>query len=402
MKKKYLIEFTIFMTYALFAMSWVAGSMMTKDIMSYYNIEGMAAATWMTNAITIAKIIGNLSAAWLLVKMGPKKAFSLALLLIMAGAAGAYASSYPWYVFTRLVMGFGGAFAIVYFNPIVINYFSAEERPLVNGINAAAFNTGNLLAIIFTGSLLSTLESWQNVILAISMVSLVLLVIWWMISDDFSLSGGKGESSENASYTLKDGFKEPVNIWLPIAYSGLLFCYIAVFALFPLVPTFAAEAKYLSSIMIAAGMLGTVAGIIMTKRIALRIPVIRYCGLAMTLFAALMMTTSSASVAYGAAFMAGFFMFAPMTALITLPQELPNMTPARITVVFGMFWSISYMVETVLMYLAGWIADSSGNIAIAASFAVLCSSTFFLASFFLPETGNKSHDSNVKLSTTKA
>ncbi|WP_432459885.1 hypothetical protein [Agarivorans sp. QJM3NY_25] len=45
MKKKYLIEFTIFMTYALFAMSWVAGSMMTKDIMSYYNIEGMAAAT---------------------------------------------------------------------------------------------------------------------------------------------------------------------------------------------------------------------------------------------------------------------------------------------------------------------------------------------------------------------
>ncbi|WP_432459884.1 hypothetical protein [Agarivorans sp. QJM3NY_25] len=63
----------------------------------------------MTNAITIAKVIGNLSAAWLLVKMGPKKAFSLALLLIVAGVAGAYESSYPWYVFTRLVMGFGGA-----------------------------------------------------------------------------------------------------------------------------------------------------------------------------------------------------------------------------------------------------------------------------------------------------
>ncbi|MCG7585778.1 MFS transporter [Photobacterium sp. OFAV2-7] len=389
MSKKQLIEFVIFMTYALFAMSWVAGSMMTKDIMAYYNIEGMAAATWMTNAITIAKIIGNLSAAWLLVKMGPKKAFAFASVLIVAGVVGAFASNYPLYVFSRLVMGFGGAFAIVYFNPIVINYFSAEERPMINGINAAAFNTGNLLALLLTGSLLLTFQSWQNVIVLISLASLAVLVVWWFISDDFSLAGGTDNKNEQQAYTLKDGFKEPVNFWLPIAYSGLLFCYIAVFALFPLVPSFAAEAKYLSSIMIGAGMVGTVAGIMITKRYPLRVPVIRYCGLAMTLFAALMISTASAPVAYGAAFMAGFFMFMPMTALITLPQELPDMNPARITVIFGMFWSISYMIETGLMYLAGVIADVSGNIALSATFAVACSSTFFLASFFLPETGKK-------------
>ncbi|PKF48947.1 MFS transporter, partial [Enterovibrio nigricans] len=203
MNKKHLIEVVIFLTYALFAMSWVAGSMMTKDIMAYYNIEGMAAATWMTNAITIAKIIGNLSAAWLLVKMGPKKAFAVASVLIVAGAVGAFASNYPLYVFSRLIMGFGGAFAIVYFNPIVINYFSAEDRPLINGINAAAFNMGNLLAILFTGSLLSSLGQWQNVILAISVCSLAILIVWWFISDDFSLSSSAG-NKQQAVYTLKD------------------------------------------------------------------------------------------------------------------------------------------------------------------------------------------------------
>ncbi|ELV8684182.1 MFS transporter [Vibrio cholerae] len=397
MNKKHLIEITIFLTYALFAMSWVAGSMMTTDIMSYYNIDGMAAATWMTNAITIAKIIGNLAAAWLLVKMGPKKAFAVASLLIVAGAIGAFASNYPSYVFSRLVMGFGGAFAIVYFNPIVIKYFSAEERPLINGINAAAFNMGNLLALLFTGSMLASLGSWQNVILAISAISLAILIVWWFISDDFSLSS-TADNKEQAAYTLKDGMKESVNWWLPIAYSGLLFCYISVFALFPLVPSFAAEAKYLSSIMIGAGMVGTIAGIIAAKRYPLRVPVIRYCGLAMTAFAALMITTGSATIAYGAAFMAGFFMFVPMTSLVTLPQELPNMTPGRITVIFGMFWSISYTIETVLMYFAGVIADTTGNIAYAATFAVICSSTFFLASFFLPETGKKTEVINA---TTK-
>ena len=389
MSRKHLIEIVIFMTYALFAMSWVAGSMMTKDIMNFYNIDGMAAATWMNNAITIAKIIGNLAAAWFLVKLGPKKAFAFASVLIVLGSLGAFASNYPMYVLSRLVMGFGGAFVIVYFNPIVVKYFSAEERPVVNGINAAAFNTGNLLAILFTGTLLANLATWQNVMFAISAASFTVLVIWWFISDDFSLGGGATKDAPMATYTLKDGFKEPVNFWLPIAYSGLLFCYISIFALFPLVPTFAAEAKYLSSIMIAAGMVGTIAGIITVKRYPLRVPVIRYCGLAMTCFAALMITTSNANIAYFAAFMAGFFMFVPMTALITLPQELPNMTPARITVIFGMFWSLSYLIETVLMFFAGMLADTTGNIAIAATFAVACSSTFFLASFFLPETGEK-------------
>ena len=389
MTRKHLIEMIIFMTYALFAMSWVAGSMMTTDIMSYYEIEGIAAATWMTNAITIAKIIGNLAAAWLLVKMGPKKAFTFASILIVLGALGAFASSYPLYVISRLVMGFGGAFVIVYFNPIVVKYFSAEERPMINGINAAAFNTGNLLAILLTGTLIANFQTWQNVILAISLASFVVLVIWWFVSDDFSLDGGAKGGAVKETYTLKDGFKDPINFWLPIAYSGLLFCYISVFALFPMVPSFAAEAKYLSSIMIGAGMVGTIAGIITAKRYPFRVPVIRYCGLAMTAFAALMITTSSADVAYFAAFMAGFFMFVPMTALITLPQELPNMTPARITVVFGMFWSLSYAIETGLMYIAGVLADVTGNIAISATFAVACSSTFFLASFFLPETGKK-------------
>lgn len=387
MKRKHIIEIVIFLTYSLFAMSWVAGSMMTKDIMSFYNIDGMAAATWMTNAITIAKIIGNLLAAWLLIKLGPKKAFACASVLIVLGALGAFASTYPIYVFSRLVMGFGGAFAIVYFNPIVIQYFSADERPIVNGINAAAFNMGNLLALLFTGSLLSYFQVWQNVILAISGLSLLVLIVWWLISADFSVAGGLKNNTH--TYNLSDGIKESVNWWLPIAYSGLLFCYISIFVLFPLVPSFAAEAKYLSSIMISAGMVGTIAGILAVKRLPLRIPVIRFCGLAMTIFAAIMIFTSNAYVAYISAFMAGFFMFMPMTALITLPQELPDMTPARITVIFGMFWSISYLIETGLMYIAGVISDTTGDIAMAATFAVACSSTFFLASFFLPETGKK-------------
>ncbi|WP_102868173.1 MFS transporter [Pseudovibrio exalbescens] len=390
MIRKHIIEFVIFMTYALFAMSWVAGNMMTTDIMAYFQVEGVTAATWMTNAITIAKIIGNLIAAWFLVKLGPKKAFAFSSLLIVAGALGAFATNYPLYVFSRLIMGFGGAFVIVYFNPIVVNYFTPEERPIVNGLNAAAFNAGNLLALLLTGTLMAHLGTWQNVVLGISLASGALLVIWWLISEDFELSGPKNAAGEvQKAYTMKDGIKDPVNWLLPFAYSGLLFCYIAVFSLFPLVPNFAVASQYLASIMIGAGMVGTLVGIIVAKRYPLRLPVMRWCGLAMTCFAALMIVTSSPIIATASAFLAGFFLFVPMTCLVTLPQELPGMTPGRITVIFAMFWSISYVVETVLMYVAGVMADTTGNVYYAAAFAVACSITMFVATFLLPETGKK-------------
>ena len=281
-------------------------------------------------------------------------------------------------------MGFGGAFVIVYMNPVVMNYFSKGELPIVNGINAAAFNTGNLLAILFTGSLLAQLGTWQNVVIGISVVSFVLLVIWMIFSEDFELSSSKdGEAKK--SYGLGDGVKDPVNWFLPFAYSGVLFCYISVFAIFPMVPNFAAEAKYLSSILIAAGMVGTVVGIIVAKRFTTRVPVLRWSGLFMTIFAAIMAFTSNAAIAYSCAFLAGFFMFVPMTSLVTLPYELPGMNPGRIAVVFAMFWSVSYIIETILMYISGRIADASGDIMISAIFAIVCSATLFVASFLLPE-----------------
>ena len=43
---------------------------------------------------------------------------------------------------------FGGALFVVYFGPIVMNYYSADKRAMVNGINAAAYNVGSILAII--------------------------------------------------------------------------------------------------------------------------------------------------------------------------------------------------------------------------------------------------------------
>lgn len=385
--KKTLLEILMFSAYALFAASWVSGAILTPAIQSSFGEEGFASATWGNNVITIAKIIGNLAAAALLMRLGAKRAFAIAIVLIAAGGFGALAGSYGEWLLSRLALGLGGALAIVYFAPVVLHYFSADERPLINGINAAAFNTGNLLALLTTTALLGWLGSWQSVVVLYGVMVLALGVLWWLTAENFPLSGGGGTPEEN--YGFRQGVRESFNWWLPLAYCGVLFCYIAVFALFPLIDGFAVASHHLSAVMIAAGMVGTVVGIIATKRYPLRLPVLRFGGLALVIFAALMVTSRDPLIAYTAAALAGFCMFLPMTALVTLPQELPGMTPAKITVTFAMFWSISYGVETALMYGAGVLADITGEPATAAYFAVACSASLFVFSFLLPESGKK-------------
>ena len=385
--KKYLLEILMFCAYALFAASWVSGAILTPGIQASFGEEGFANATWGSNVITLAKIVGNLAAAMLLMRLGAKRAFTLAMLLIAAGGLGALAGDYSGWLLSRLALGLGGALAIVYFNPVVLHYFAAEERPLINGINAAAFNTGNLLALLSTGGLAAWMGGWQSVVALYGVMVVALAVLWWLSAENFSLHGSGDKPAE--SYGLRQGVREGFNWWLPLAYCGVLFCYIAVFALFPLIDGFAVASSHLSAVMIAAGMVGTAAGIVVTKRYPLRLPVLRYAGLALVIFAALMLASRNPVIAYGAAALAGFFMFLPMTALVTLPQELPGMTPGRITVTFAMFWSISYAVETALMYGAGLLADTTGEPALAAYFAVACSASLFVFSFLLPESGKK-------------
>lgn len=387
--KKYLLETLMFTAYALFAASWVSGAILTPEIQASFGEEGFANASLGSNVITLAKIAGNLAAALVLMKLGARRAFALAILLIAAGGLGALAGSYGGWLLSRLALGLGGALAIVYFNPVVLHYFSAGERPLVNGINAAAFNAGNLFALLGTGLLASWMQGWQSVVALYGVMGVALVLLWWLCAEDFSLSGGSDSGKKQENYRLRDGVREGFNWFLPLAYCGVLFCYISVFALFPLIDGFAVESKDLSAVMIGAGMLGTAVGIVLVKRYPLRLPLLRYAGLALVIFAALMLVSRTPIVAYSAAALAGFFMFLPMTALVTLPQELPGMTPARITVTFAMFWSVSYGVETALMYGAGLLADLSGEPALAAYFAVACSASLFVFSFLLPESGRR-------------
>lgn len=381
-----LIETVMFFTYAFFAVNWVAGSTLTPQIMKYFNLQSFASATFISNAITIAKIIGNFMAAGILVNLLPKKAIGLGSGLIVAGSALAVLTPQYWiFIVGRFLMGFGGALYVVYFSPVVIHFFAPEKRPTVNAVNNVAYNVGGIIAMLIVGPVIHWMQTWQYSMAFFAAISAVLFLAWPVFGRDFELNRSSNADAEK--YTIGDALKEKNNWLLPLTYSGLLTFYIVLLNIFPISGVTVINSKTLSTLVAVGGVVGSVLAILLSKVYFKRLPVIRWCGLAMTLFGVLMFTTKNGTLAVIAAFAIGVLMFLPVTSLVMIPQELPNMSPAKLTTIMGLFWALSYVIESVVFYLIGIVIDKSGYLA-GLTIALVMSATFFLGSFLLPETGH--------------
>jgi MFS family permease len=381
--RTYFIEALLFLSYMFFSISWLAGSKVTPQIMDHFNLDALPSAT--TNAITIAKIIGNLLAAQFLIKLGPKKAVGLAALLISVVGLGAFASNFPLFVLSRFVMGFGGALMVVYFGPIVMHYFEPEKRPLLNGLNSVANNIGNIVALVMVNPIIHALGSWKSVVLVFAAISFLIFVLWMIFGKDFNTSTST-TTVPVADYGYSDGLKDKFNYLFPFAYSGWLTLYIVMLNLFPLNQSISVSASLLSTLLAVAGVIATPFGIILTKKAKKNLPIIQVCGILVPIIAFIMIKTSSSAVAMVCAFALGFFIFLPMTVFVTIPQQLKGMNPRRLTVVMAMFWSISYVIETILYTIITKVVNTSGFM-IAMYVSIAACLTFFVFGSLLPETG---------------
>jgi len=379
---KYLVETLVFLSYVLFAMAWVGGTASMAEIMTRMEITSLASASFISGAVTFAKIIGTFMAAWVALKVGLKNAFFLAGGLITLGIMTPLATNYELLLLSRFLMGLGGALMIVYFNPIVMAHFTVAERPTINGINAVAFNIGTGVVLWQMDSFNVLLGSWQNTLIAFSLLSFVLSITWLWVKDPQAKKTATSLAAAPSQYLYREALTDKFNWYYALTYSGILAFYICLFTFYP------KAGISQSALVIAAGIVGTFAGIIYSKKNPLRIPVIRISGLIITFTVLGLSFSHNANLQTLCALILGFFIFFPITALVSIPHELSKMTEQKITVIFSLFYSISYSIATVVLWLFGKLVDvNQGDFSQAFLLITLLSSSFFIGSFFLPESG---------------
>lgn len=145
-KRALSIELLLFFAYCFFSASWMVGSIVTTDMAQEFGVYTIPSSV--NNAISAAKILGNFVAAWILLKLGPKRTVSLSCLLICAVVVGAFSTSFPAFILTRFLLGFGGAILMICMTPYVVYCFEPKQQPIFIGLNNAGPNTGNLIALL--------------------------------------------------------------------------------------------------------------------------------------------------------------------------------------------------------------------------------------------------------------
>lgn len=381
-KSRFYVEAVAFLSYVLFAMAWVGGAASMPQIMNTMNVEGMASASMISGAVTLAKIVGTFIAAWLASKISLRFAFFISALLICFGFFTPHAPHYDLLLLSRFAMGLGGALMIVYFNPIVVRWFSAKERPLINGLNAVAFNLGAGVILFWFSDISALFGDWKNALTAFSIASLLLAVLFLFV--DFKMASDEPMQNQDstAGYSYTEGLKDSFNWIYAITFSGLLSIFICVFTFYTQAGI--SQTKY----VIGFGVVGTIIGMLISRGFPLRLPPIRWSGLVLVISSYGLCFSGNTSIQNICAMLLGICIFIPYAALITLPQELPNMTGKRITIIFSIFYSISYLISTVILWCFGWLVDISGGYEWSFSLITVASASLFVGSFFLPETGH--------------
>lgn len=383
-KKKHLIELIIFFSYMMFAVLWVSGSLFGADFLAQANVitdQSPVKASFFNTAPSYAKVVGSALASTIFIRFGIKKGYALASFLVVITAflmlfTDVFALLLTW----KFIFGLGGAFMIVFFNPIVVQYFDKSELPVVNGINAVAFNVGNTLALYLAVPIAGTLGGWKLAYGVFAIISLIMLVLWLVFGT--VKEPVVKEPVVEEKYGLLDALKDPFTWKLAMTYAGLLAFYVSL-------SFFGPEYGFTQArLIILFGTPGAIIGTIYAKKVNQRRPIIIVSGFMQILTAVLivigLVNGITVLVVISAALL-GLFQFIPMAALVTLGQEIKQ-TPQKVAATFSVFWSLAYLVAAIVPTVLIKIGIATSSKIIPTIIIIVISGTFLLGGLILPES----------------
>ena len=354
------LECLLFLSYAFFSASWMVGSIVTSDIVQEFGLTSLPSSV--NNAISLAKILGNFVAAWILLKLGPKNTVTFSCLLISSVVIGALAMNLPFFVVTRFLLGFGGAVLMICLTPYVVYCFEPKRQPIWIGINNAGPNTGNLIALLSISPVRTWLGDWRSVILFYGIFSAALLVLWLMIGRGYPIVPKDESNHPTQVYRYRDGLREPFLYRFLFTMTGRLVMYPLLVNLFPC----------------------TVIGIMLAKKLKRQMVLYRFSGVSQSLLFFLMILTPSPTGATISAILLGFVIFISTPSLFTLPAKLPGATPGKVAVILTLYWAAAYTLQMIIYSLVVHLVNTHGWF-LAMLFTAFYSLTFLVGTFLLPD-----------------
>lgn len=394
-RQRYVIEAILFLTYALFGVSWLAVAPIAKDLAGHFQVS-LTKLALLGTVVTIAKVVAPIVTGAVAGKLGLRRTILVGSLLISVVIVAPLVPSFEVFLGTRFLFGLGGAIVVTLMAPMVMQWFPREELPTVNAWNGVAVNTGIAITMYATPPLAATSLGWKGTLIVFGAANVAMLVLWAAFGRDRKVEPGPAAAQQAppAEVRYMDVWKLKETWLASLAFTGAVALYLS-FSTW--LPTFyqeqfhfekAASARY-SGIVNLAGIPSAIVCGYLTKKLGVRRPFLIVGGLVTGTVAFGMFLSSSPVVIMISAVLLGVGLFIPTAAITTLLMELPGITPRHVSLIMGTMFSFCYVVSAFAPNLVAFLHDKTGSFVPGFAVLTVMSWVIFLAGFFLPETGPK-------------
>ena len=324
-------------------------------------------------------------------RLGPRRAYALGWLLVGVMSLSALSPGFAGLLALRIVYGLGMAAMIPAAASLVMQWFSSRERLIVTSLNIAFLNVGMVLSAS-TAAPIADIIGWEKALGSFGGIGLTGAFAWL-------LWGKSKEGTESAVKTAAWG-----EIWAVLRNRTVLLmgaadasCFSMYIVLTSWLPTFYNETRGTSlteggliiSLFPFMGIFAVLLGGFLplkmgSKRLFLIVPgtVAAVGGLGTFLI-------DNTAIIYISAVLVGLGCRLYIPVLLTLPMELPEMTPQRVAFAWGWVATASGMAGFTAPFAAGGMRDALDTF--VPGFLVFTTLAWFLvvAGFLLPTTGSR-------------
>jgi cyanate permease len=388
---KYVIEIIIIGVLLSVGIIWVAPGPLFTFIMKDYGID-RATVGLTTSIVSLVMAVSCVLSGILANRLGLKKTFAIGAFLLASSVLTPFASNIAELLVIRFLFAAGVALTFPVMSGIVMQWFSAKQIPVINGLNLSMTSAGNTVALFVT-VLLAGIFNWQITLAFYGIFALAFALMWLIFGREKKLDVPASDiPSAPVSINIGSVLKQKNTLLIGLSVAGPFILFSAISSWLPTyfnqvfgIPLSAASS--ITGLFTLFGIPASILGGILPMRVGLRKPFLIIPGLLIGFASMGTFLFNNLPVIYISIAVFGVCSIIFQPAVITLVMELPGMTPQRASIVIAMSWALGNVAGFTGPLIVGFSADMIGSYVPGLLICSFLSWSLFIGGLLLPETG---------------
>ena len=301
------------------------------------------------------------------------------------------ADSFAVLLLLRLLFAVGAAIAIGSLPAAVMSWFPARELQLINGINIVGQSIGVTVSV-FTAAFIADLIGWREALMAFGLVTLSGTVLFALFARDAAPAPGAPAPPPFSPAELRAVMRERSTLLLGLGVGGGFATFIGLNAW---LPTYyqeefgfsLAKAGAVAAIPSFFGIVGSLLGTALPMSLGRRRPLIMLSGAVMPFVAIGSFISDAPLVLFPSLALFGISTWLYFPSALTMPMELPGITPERATVAVATMLTVGSVSGFFAPLLVGFLRDQTGGFEAGLTICALLPVSLLVAGYLLPESG---------------